>query len=102
MSCETAPDTRPLSKQPTVPLDPEQTPTFPSLGSAEVVLVFLTFLCDSLHQHVELIYKHFLFTVHHPGEAVLEHQSCVDRVSYTALQLLCCLIAHKSTELWDS
>lgn len=61
----------------------------------------LTFVRDPLHQHVELIYKQLLLTVHHPGEALLQHQSRLDRVPHAAPQLLRCLVPHEGAELWD-
>lgn len=62
----------------------------------------LTLLADSLHQHVELIYKHLLLAVHHPGEALLQYLARPDRISHAALQLLHRLVPHQSTELGDS
>lgn len=65
-------------------------------------LSLLTLFRDSLDQHVQLIYEDFLLTVHHPGEALLQHLARMNRISHAALQLLRCLTAHQSTELWYS
>lgn len=62
---------------------------------------FLTFFRDSFHQHVQLIYKNFLLTVHHPAEALLQCERSTCRVIPAALQLICCLITYQSMKFWD-